>query len=251
MHWESPHVDHIPEEHHNLHTGEVRPDDVTQVRCAGSARCWAVTVYHKRSVINIIILALHKRRISASRRVYMKAVALVSTHCPQISRSTSLLIRNGLRTDKHKRFPQNMCEEPNMCGFWVVENNHPNQDWRNRRWTRDNGSGDDGARKRVHSGSESRLRHQHCERAACSPQITLIKALHNKNWEVIWEEYVNIRVYTQESRADPDPSHKRRSFPKWLIGLIVLIIIFISAGSACVIWYFLGEETVTHVFSTI
>ncbi|KAK7116892.1 hypothetical protein R3I94_023278, partial [Phoxinus phoxinus] len=41
------------------------------------------------------------------------------------------------------------------------------------------------------------------------------------------------------SRADPDPSHKRRRFPTWLIGLIVLIIIFISAGSACVIWYFL------------
>ncbi|XP_067316614.1 transmembrane protease serine 6 isoform X2 [Pseudorasbora parva] len=43
------------------------------------------------------------------------------------------------------------------------------------------------------------------------------------------------------SRAHPNPSHKtrRRSFPKWLIGFILLIIILISAGSASLIWYFL------------
>ncbi|XP_048056798.1 transmembrane protease serine 6 isoform X2 [Megalobrama amblycephala] len=43
----------------------------------------------------------------------------------------------------------------------------------------------------------------------------------------------------QVSRADPDPSHKRRSFPKCLFGLIFIIILFILAGSSCLIWYFL------------
>jgi len=180
----------------------------------------------------------------------MNTVALVSAHWPQISTSTSLLIRNGLRTDKHKRFPQNMCEEPNMCGVWVLENNQTNQDRRNRRWARDNGPVDDGARERVHKGSESRLRHQPCERAACfSPThsthcTTRTEKLFERNMWI----FVCFVVF-QESRADPDPSHKRRSFPKRLMGLIFIIIILISAGSACVIWYFLGEETFTHAFS--
>ncbi|RXN32556.1 transmembrane protease serine 6 [Labeo rohita] len=41
-------------------------------------------------------------------------------------------------------------------------------------------------------------------------------------------------------RADPDPTHKRRrSFPRWLIGLICTIILLILAGSSSLLWYFL------------
>lgn len=43
-----------------------------------------------------------------------------------------------------------------------------------------------------------------------------------------------------KSGADPNPVHKRRSFRKCLISIIIIIlIIFILAGSACLIWYFL------------
>ncbi|XP_056315264.1 transmembrane protease serine 6 [Danio aesculapii] len=43
-----------------------------------------------------------------------------------------------------------------------------------------------------------------------------------------------------KSGADPNPVYKRRSFRKCLISIIIIIfIIFILAGSACLLWYFL------------
>lgn len=165
----SPYV----EEHH-LRTGEIRASDVTV-----ALRRWARVAGRWLFLRDPLLIF---------RGIYMETVAL---DCPQISRYFTIDPQRTLdwQTQRLADSSEHVWRTEHV---WNLRQNHPNQDWRSRRWTRDNGSVDDGARKRVHSGSESRQRHNYT--SAGFPLITQ-QSLHNKNCGVIWEEYVNIHVF--------------------------------------------------------
>lgn len=140
-------------EEHHLHRWdptEWRHSCVAQV----SARCWALTV-SKRSVINIQrhLYANCGFGLSSDQQIlhYWSAADFGLTN-------TTARWEHVWRTEHVWNLSPGPPEPPES-GLW-----------RSRRWTRDNGSVDDGARKRVHSGSESRQRHNYT--SAGFPQIT-------------------------------------------------------------------------------
>lgn len=201
-------------------TGETRRSDVTGVAQV-SARCWALTV------------CCWETRYSYSHTISaMQSEAVRGLSSDQQSR---LLTAADFGRTNTERFPQN------MWATWIlVRTAEPGPRAEDERQITvrfvmelENGFGSDPGRD-----SDTDTVRERC--------VWL------KNNAIIAQQQLrDIRsvfcVYTQIPRVDPDQTQKRRrSFPKYLIGLIFTIIILVLAGSSSLLWYFLGEERVTH-----